>query len=119
MAEVFAARGDSVLVMRGEDGLDEFTTAAPTRVWVVARRHGHARPWSTPPTSACPAPPPATCAAATRRSTPTVARRLLAGETGPVRDAVLLNAAAALAAHDRAVAGRCAPPHRRRAAGAS
>ncbi|MFN2497229.1 MAG: anthranilate phosphoribosyltransferase, partial [Pseudonocardiaceae bacterium] len=27
-------------------------------------------------------------------------RRLLAGERGPVRDAVLLNAAAALAAHD-------------------
>src|SRR3954464_349324 len=35
MAEVFARRGDSVLVMRGEDGLDEFTTAAPTRVWTV------------------------------------------------------------------------------------
>src|SRR5205085_7252243 len=36
MAGVFAARGDSVLVMRGEDGLDEFTTAAPTRVWAVS-----------------------------------------------------------------------------------
>lgn len=35
MAEVFAQRGDSALVMRGEDGLDEFTTAAPTRVWVA------------------------------------------------------------------------------------
>src|SRR3954470_6196045 len=35
MAEVFARRGDSALVMRGEDGLDEFSTAAPTRVWVV------------------------------------------------------------------------------------
>ena len=29
MAQVFARRGDSVLVMRGEDGLDEFTTTAP------------------------------------------------------------------------------------------
>ena len=29
-----------------------------------------------------------------------VVRRLLAGETGPVRDAVLLNAGAALAVHD-------------------
>ena len=29
-----------------------------------------------------------------------VARRFLAGETGPVRDAVLVNAAAALVAHD-------------------
>src|ERR1700754_3551329 len=35
MAEVFARRGDSALVMRGEDGLDEFTTAALTRVWTA------------------------------------------------------------------------------------
>ncbi len=35
MAAVFAARGDSVLVMRGEDGLDEFTTAAATRFWIA------------------------------------------------------------------------------------
>src|SRR3954464_13839157 len=35
MAEVFARRGDAALVMRGEDGLDEFTTSAPTRVWVA------------------------------------------------------------------------------------
>jgi len=34
-----------------------------------------------------------------------VARRLLAGETGPVRDAVLLNAAAAIAAF-RGLGGR-------------
>src|SRR2546429_230968 len=36
LASVFAARGDSVLVMRGEDGLDEFTTTGPTRVWAAA-----------------------------------------------------------------------------------
>src|SRR4051812_29436139 len=35
MAAVFARRGDSALVMRGEDGLDEFTTSAPTRVWLT------------------------------------------------------------------------------------
>ncbi|MFD0820826.1 anthranilate phosphoribosyltransferase, partial [Micromonospora zhanjiangensis] len=35
MARVFAARGDSVLVMRGEDGLDEFSTGAPTRAWIT------------------------------------------------------------------------------------
>jgi anthranilate phosphoribosyltransferase len=35
MAEVFARRGDSAVVMRGEDGLDEFTTSAPTRLWLV------------------------------------------------------------------------------------
>ncbi|WP_406105194.1 anthranilate phosphoribosyltransferase [Micromonospora globbae] len=96
MAGVFAARGDSVLVMRGEDGLDEFTTAAPTRVWVA--QGGAVRE--------------AVLDAAdlgVARSTigdlrggdaafnADVARRVLAGETGPVRDAVLVNAAAALA----------------------
>ena len=35
MAGVFAQRGDSVLVLHGEDGLDEFTTTAPTRVWAI------------------------------------------------------------------------------------
>ena len=85
--------------MRGEDGLDEFTTAAPTRVWVAAggtvtRDRGRRRRPRPAPLA-----PPATCAAATRRSTPTSARRVFAGEPGPVRDAVLVNAAAALAAH--------------------
>src|SRR5439155_3541720 len=36
LAGVFAGRGHSVLVVRGEDGLDEFTTTAPTRVWAVS-----------------------------------------------------------------------------------
>jgi len=36
MAEVFAQRGNSVLVLHGEDGLDEFTTTAPTKVWAVS-----------------------------------------------------------------------------------
>ncbi|HET9517594.1 MAG TPA: anthranilate phosphoribosyltransferase, partial [Actinoplanes sp.] len=35
IAGVFALRGDTAMVVRGEDGLDEFTTAAPTRVWLA------------------------------------------------------------------------------------
>ncbi|WP_328851999.1 anthranilate phosphoribosyltransferase [Micromonospora globbae] len=96
MAGVFAARGDSVLVMRGEDGLDEFTTAAPTRVWVA--QGGAVREAVLD-----------AAALGVARSTigdlrggdaafnADVARRVLAGEAGPVRDAVLVNAAAALA----------------------
>ena len=62
-------RGDSVLVVHGEDGLDEFTTAAPTRsAWYAAE------PATTMTMDArdlgLPAAPPATCGAATRRSTP-------------------------------------------------
>ncbi len=35
MAGVVAGRGHSALVVRGEDGLDEVTTTAPTRFWIV------------------------------------------------------------------------------------
>jgi anthranilate phosphoribosyltransferase len=98
MAEVFARRGDSVLVLRGEDGLDEFTTTAPTRVWTVtggtvtesvvdAADLGLAR------SSA------ADLRGGDAATNADVCRRVLAGEPGPVRDAVVLNAAAALAAY--------------------
>nr|MDT0662171.1 anthranilate phosphoribosyltransferase [Micromonospora sp. DSM 115978] len=98
MAGVFAARGDTVLVMRGEDGLDEFSTAGPTRVWLArdgkvtesvldAADLGLAR-------SA-----PGDLRGGDVAFNADVTRRLLAGESGPVRDAVLVNAAAALTAH--------------------
>ena len=35
MAQVLAARGDSALVFRGDDGLDELTTTTTSSVWVV------------------------------------------------------------------------------------
>ena len=35
VAGVFAERGNSSLVFRGDDGLDELTTTATSRVWVV------------------------------------------------------------------------------------
>ncbi|MER7444095.1 anthranilate phosphoribosyltransferase [Micromonospora avicenniae] len=96
MAGVFAARGDSVLVMRGEDGLDEFSTAAPTRVWVA--QGGTVR--ETLLDAVDLGVPRSTIADLRGGDAPynaDVARRVLAGETGPVRDAVLVNAAAALA----------------------
>jgi anthranilate phosphoribosyltransferase len=96
MAGVFAARGDSALVMRGEDGLDEFTTAAPTRVWAV--QGGAVREALLDAVDL--GVPRATLAdlrGGDAAYNADVVRRLLAGETGPVRDAVLVNAAAALA----------------------
>jgi anthranilate phosphoribosyltransferase len=96
MAGVFAARGDSALVMRGEDGLDEFTTAAPTRVWAV--QGGVVREALLDAVDL--GVPRATLAdlrGGDAAYNADVVRRLLAGETGPVRDAVLVNAAAALA----------------------
>jgi anthranilate phosphoribosyltransferase len=96
MAAVFAARGDSVVVMRGEDGLDEFTTAAPTRFWIA--QNGTVRETVVDATDL--GVPRATLSdlrGGDAAYNADVARRLLAGEPGPVRDAVLVNAAAALA----------------------
>ncbi|WFE47193.1 anthranilate phosphoribosyltransferase [Verrucosispora sp. WMMD1129] len=96
MAAVFAARGDSVLVMRGEDGLDEFTTAAATRFWIA--QNGTVREAVVDAVDL--GVPRATLAdlrGGDAAHNAEVARRLLAGEPGPVRDAVLVNAAAALA----------------------
>ncbi len=89
-----------MLVLRGEDGLDEFTTTAPTMVWAVS---GGA---VTPVTlDAADLGLPRATAADLRGGDAAVnadvARRVFAGETGPVRDAVLVNAAAALVAYDR------------------
>jgi anthranilate phosphoribosyltransferase len=99
MAGVFAQRGDSVLVLHGEDGLDEFTTTAPTRIWAVTDGAVRATVLDAADLGIARA-----TAADLRGGDVTVnadvARRVLAGESGPVRDAVLVNAAAALVAYD-------------------
>jgi anthranilate phosphoribosyltransferase len=99
VAGVFAERGNSALVFRGDDGLDELTTTSTSRVWVV--RDGKVAEESFDPRDVGIEPVPVE---ALRGGDPEfnaeVARRLLDGETGPVRDAVLLNSAAALVALD-------------------
>lgn len=97
LAEVLAARDASALVMRGEDGLDEFTTAAPTKLWVVAKGAVRcttvdARDLGVPRASAT------ALRGGDARANAEAARRVFAGEPGPVRDAVVLNAAAGFAA---------------------
>jgi anthranilate phosphoribosyltransferase len=101
MAGVLAARGADALVFRGADGLDELTTTGPSTVWVVSG--GTVREEAFDPGSL--GVPRATLEdlrGADAAYNAGVARALLAGEQGPVRDAVLLNAAAALAAFDAA-----------------
>ena len=97
MAAVFARRGDSALVMRGEDGLDEFTTAAPTRVWLardgkVEEAVVDAVDLGLPRSSA------GDLRGGDAAFNAGAAERMFAGERGPIRDAVLLNAAAAFTA---------------------
>ncbi|MFD3337125.1 anthranilate phosphoribosyltransferase [Streptomyces sp. NPDC058700] len=97
MAGVLAERGSSALVFRGDDGLDELTTTATSRVWVV--RDGAVREEAFDPRDVgIDLVPVEALRGADASYNADVARRLLAGETGPVRDAVLLNSAAALVA---------------------
>jgi anthranilate phosphoribosyltransferase len=96
IAGVLAERGNSSLVFRGEDGLDELTTTTSSRVWVV--RDGRVEETLVHPVDlGVDLVDPAALRGADRAYNAAVARRVLAGEHGPVRDAVLLNAAAALA----------------------
>jgi anthranilate phosphoribosyltransferase len=99
LAAVLAERGTRALVFRGDDGLDELTTATTSAVWVV--EGGEIRPDRVDPAALGIA---AASVDALRGGDPAfnadVFRRVVGGETGPVRDAVLLNAAAALAAFD-------------------
>ena len=99
MAGVFARRGADAWVFRGDDGLDELTTTTTSHVWMVSRGvvteasiepldHGIARATVED------------LRGDDAAYNADVARRLLAGEKGAVRDAVLLNAGAALAVHD-------------------
>ncbi|MBQ0985093.1 anthranilate phosphoribosyltransferase [Streptomyces sp. F63] len=97
MAGVLAERGSSALVFRGDDGLDELTVTATSQVWTV--REGTVRQESFDPRDVgVELVPVEALRGADASHNADVARRLLAGEKGPVRDAVLLNSAAALAA---------------------
>ncbi|PRH80218.1 anthranilate phosphoribosyltransferase [Streptomyces solincola] len=99
LAGVLAERGSSALVFRGDDGLDELTTTATSRVWVV-RDGGVTEQSFDPRDVGVDLVPVEALRGADASHNADVARRLLAGEAGPVRDAVLLNAAAALVALD-------------------
>ncbi|MEU0989633.1 anthranilate phosphoribosyltransferase [Streptomyces sp. NPDC005953] len=97
MAGVLAERGSSALVFRGDDGLDELTTTATSHVWVV--RDGTVREERFDPRDiGIDLVPVEALRGADASYNADVARRLLGGEKGPVRDAVLLNSAAALVA---------------------
>ncbi|GAB2685896.1 anthranilate phosphoribosyltransferase [Kribbella swartbergensis] len=95
IADALAAQGRSALVARGEDGLDKLTTTGPSRVWVV--HEGIASEVVFDPRSLGLAPVSlAELRGGDAAYNARVLRGLLDGEPGPVRDVVLLNAAAAL-----------------------
>ncbi len=98
-AGVFADRGCSSLVFRGDDGLDELTTTSTSIIWVV--RDGTATETVFDPADLGIArTTPDALRGADAAFNARVARTVLAGERGPVRDIVALNAAAALVTSD-------------------
>lgn len=98
MAGVFAARRASVLVVHGDDGLDELTTTTTSTIWRVQAGtvdklkfdpagFGFARAELDQ------------LRGGDAAANAAEVRAVLAGARGPVRDAVVLNAAGALVAH--------------------
>ncbi|HEY9522855.1 MAG TPA: anthranilate phosphoribosyltransferase [Thermopolyspora sp.] len=101
LAGVFAERGVSALVFRGDDGLDELTTATTSTVFVV--RDGVAvQSTFDPAVLGIPRSESGALKGGDAAFNAAAVRDLVNGRKGPVRDAVLLNAAAALAAVDGA-----------------
>jgi anthranilate phosphoribosyltransferase len=99
LAAVLASRGSTALVVRGDDGLDKLTTTASSSVWVV--RDGRAVPEQLDPRSlGLPLSSPADLRGSTAAANARVLASVLAGDPGPVRDVVLLNAAAAVSVVD-------------------
>lgn len=98
IAGVFAARGSEVLVFRGDDGLDELTTTTTSSVWVVG--DGSVRTATVDPTRlGIHRAQGSELVGGDVAFNVAVARRVFDGASGAVRDAVVLNAAAALAVH--------------------
>ncbi|GGK66393.1 anthranilate phosphoribosyltransferase [Nocardia camponoti] len=99
LAGVFAERGAGALVVRGRDGLDEITTSDVTDVWVVAG--GKVRQTVIDPTALGIARVSLDeLRGGDAAENARVANAVFAGDAGAVRDAVVLNSAAALVAYD-------------------
>ncbi len=97
IAGVLAKRGNSALVFSGDDGLDELTVTTTSTVWTA---HGGTvtEERFDPRDVGVEYAPIESLRGADAAYNAGVARKLLAGERGPVRDAVTLTAGATLAA---------------------
>jgi anthranilate phosphoribosyltransferase len=97
IAGVLAGRGSSALVFHGDDGLDELTTADTSTVWVV-HDGSVSQTVLDPAALGLPASKPGDLRGGDAAHNASVVLSVLAGDTGPIRDTVVLNAGAALAA---------------------
>ncbi len=113
MADVLHRRGVRALVVRGEDGLDEISTSAPTRVWDATGSTVVATTVDAAEFGIAHEDRGLLRGGDSARNAELLVAALQAGEpSGPdadrvvaIRDAVVVNAAAALVAHRAAVQG--------------
>lgn len=98
---VFQTRGATALVFRGDDGLDELSTTGHSHVWEVSR--GLVTEHDIDPRDlGIPRARIEDLLGKDAAYNAAVVRAVLAGEEGPVRDIVLLNAAAGLVSYELA-----------------
>jgi anthranilate phosphoribosyltransferase len=98
MAGVFAARRSSVLVVHGDDGLDELTTTTTSTIWRVQAGTVE-RLTFDPGAFGFGRADVAELVGGDAQANAAEVRAVLGGAKGPVRDAVVLNAAGAMVAH--------------------
>ncbi|HZA08551.1 anthranilate phosphoribosyltransferase [Mycobacterium sp.] len=98
MAGVFAARRSSVLVVHGDDGLDELTTTTTSTIWRVQAGTVD-RLTFDPAAFGFDRAHISELVGGDAQHNAEEARSVLGGGDGPVRDAVVLNAAGAMVAH--------------------
>ena len=101
MAEVMNRLGaQHVLVVHGHGGLDELSLSGENSVWEL--QGGKVRQWTiTPDDAGLPTCSVEDIAGGDKDANAATMRRLFNGETGPVRDTVLLNSAGVLLAGDK------------------
>ncbi|MEY2899972.1 MAG: hypothetical protein RL247_138 [Actinomycetota bacterium] len=98
VAGVFRTRGASALVYRGDDGIDKMTTTGHSHVWEVCRGQIYEHDINSEELGLRKAKPEDLLGEGPEHNAQ-LARAVLAGEAGPVRDIVVLNAAAGLVAY--------------------
>ena len=96
---VFTARGGDTWVVRGDDGFDEITVTTTSTVWRYADGEQVVESLDPRDVGFDLTDDPNALAGGDPSHNADVFRRVLDGETGPIRDAVLLNAGAGLAVH--------------------
>ena len=99
MAQVLAERGVEGFVFRGDDGLDEITLATTTSVLTIGNDEISSDRIDAKDFSLANAPISALVGGDAQENA-RITKAIFAGERGAPRDAVLLNAAAAIAAYD-------------------